>query len=143
MAKTVKALTTAVGLLVIGGLTYLLFRPCTLLMFRLVDALGAMTILGDCRAWASGAEAWLPEWVVYSLPNALWSTAYILTVEALLAPSRNKVAIAGIMPIAGVVTEWLQAAGVLGGTFDVLDVVAYALPYLAYIIYYAYSTKTV
>ena len=143
MAKTVKALTTAVGLLAVGGLTYLLFRPCTLLMFRLVDALGAMTVLGDCRAWASDSGAWLPEWVVYSLPNALWSAAYILTIEALLTPSRNKVVIAGIMPVAGAVTEWLQAIGVLSGTFDVLDIVAYALPYLAYIIYYAYQTKTV
>lgn len=143
MAKTLKALTTAVGLLVVGGLTYLLFRPCTLLMFRLVDALGATTVLGDCRAWSADSGAWLPEWVVYSLPNALWSAAYILTIEALLTPSRNKVAIAGIMPVAGAVTEWLQAAGVLNGTFDVLDVVAYALPYLAYIIYYAYQTKTV
>ena len=142
MAKTIKALTTAAGLLAVGGLTYLLFRPCTLLMFRLVDALGATAVLGDCRVWASDSGAWLPEWFIYSLPNALWSAAYILTVEALLAPSRNKVAIAGMMPVAGVFTEWLQAAGVLSGTFDVLDVVAYALPYLAYIIYYAYSIKT-
>ena len=132
MAKTVKALTTAVGLLAVGGLTYLLFRPCTLLMFRLVDALGAMTVLGDCRSWAADSGAWLPEWVVY-----------ILAIEALLAPSRNKVVIAGIMPVAGAVTEWLQAIGVLSGTFDVLDIVAYTLPYLAYIIYYAYQTKTV
>ena len=143
MAKTVKTLTTAVGLLAVGGLTYLLFRPCTLLMFRLVDALGATTVLGVCRAWASDSGAWLPEWIIYSLPNALWSAAYILTVKALLTPSRNKVAIAGIMPVAGAVTEWLQATGVLSGTFDVLDVVAYALPYLAYIVYFAYQTKTV
>lgn len=112
-------------------------------MFRLVDALGATTVLGVCRAWASDSGAWLPEWIIYSLPNALWSAAYILTVEALLTPSRNKVAIAGIMPVAGAVTEWLQATGVLSGTFDVLDVVAYALPYLAYIVYFAYQTKTV
>ena len=141
MAKTIRVLTTAAGLLAAGGLTYLLFRPCTLLMFRLVDALGAMPALARLRDWASGTGAQLPEWVVYCLPNALWSAAYILTVEALLKPSRGKVAVAGIMPVAGAVSEWLQAMGVLRGTFDVLDIVAYLLPYLAYLVSLAYRTK--
>ena len=143
MAKTIRALTTATGLLTAGGLTYLLFRPCTLLMFRLVEALGATPYLDNYRAWASGFGTQLPEWVVYSLPNALWSAAYILTVDALLKPSRSKVAIAGIMPMAGTVSEWLQATGVLRGTFDIADIAAYTLPYLAYLVYHAYSIKTV
>ena len=138
MAKTIRTLTTAIALLATGGLTYLLFRPCTLLMFRVIDALGATACLEKCRVWASGPGIQLPEWIIYSLPNALWSAAYILTVEALLKPSRSKVAIAGIMPVAGTVSEWLQAAGVLRGTFDVLDVAAYILPYFAYL---AYQTK--
>lgn len=141
MAKTTKALTTATGLLAVGGITYLLFRPCTLLMFRLVDTLGAMPYLDNYRAWASGFGTQLPEWVVYSLPNALWAAAYIITVEALLIPSRSKVAVAGIMPVAGAVSECLQAAGMLRGTFDVVDMAAYLLPYFAYLTYYRITNK--
>ena len=143
MAKTISILTTAAGLLTAGGLTYLLFRPCTLLMFRLVDALGAMGALEKFRGLVSDTGTRLPEWVVYCLPNALWSAAYILTVEALLKPSRGKLAVAGIMPVAGAVSEWLQAVGVLGGTFDALDIVAYLLPYFAYLVYPHTEQKTV
>ena len=143
MAKTISILTTAAGLLTAGGLTYLLFRPCTLLMFRLVDALGAMDALEKFRGLVSYTGTQLPEWVVYCLPNALWSAAYILTVEALLKPSRGKLAVAGIMPVAGAVSEWLQAVGVLGGTFDALDIVAYLLPYFAYLVYPHTEQKTV
>ena len=141
MAKTLRALTTAAGFLAAGGLIYLLFRPCTLLMFRLVDAFGVMPALEKFRGWTSNAGTQLPEWIVYCLPNALWSAAYILTVEALLRPSRSKLAMAGIMPVAGAVSEWLQAVGLLRGTFDAVDVVAYVLPYLAYIVYHAYPIK--
>ena len=143
MTKTIKTLTTAAGLLTVGGATYLLFRPCTLLMFRLVDALGAMAALERFRESASAIGARLPEWVVYCLPNGLWSAAYVLTVDTLLKPSRGKLVVAGIMPAAGAFSEWLQAAGVLRGTFDALDIVAYLLPYVVYLVYPHTESKTV
>lgn len=122
-------------LITIGGMIYLSFRPTSLLLFHTLGALGLMPLVD---AWRSAVAAWMPgDFVVYSLPGGLWSAAYALLVWGLLrhtaAPLR--VAIAAIIPLTGVVSELMQLAGLLPGTFDVADLLCYALPLLFLIIY--------
>ena len=120
-------------MLTVGGAIYLLFRPQTLVMFHLADTVGLATAIKDCRA-ATGFR--LPEWMIYSLPNALWSAAYILIVDGLLRDDslKQRLQTVALMPLLGIVSETLQAMGLVPGTFDWLDIGAYALPYLLYII---------
>lgn len=125
---------TAISSLAIlaGGLLYLLFRPRTLLLFHAADALGLAALVDRLRQVAS---VWsLPEWVVYSLPNGLWSAAYVVLTPAVTRGyrRRTRLLLAGIIPLVGIASEAMQAVGLLRGTPDWLDVAAYALPYALY-----------
>ena len=120
-------------LLLVGGLTYMLFRPTTLLGFRLTDAFGLSPLISG---WRTAMAAQQPDpFTVYCLPNGLWSAAFILIVDRLFArqPVRQRLYWAALIPTIGIVAELLQAAGIVPGTFDWLDILCYAVPYLIYI----------
>jgi hypothetical protein len=76
----------------------------------------------------------LPDWMVYSLPGGLWSAAYVLLVGWLMQGRALRWRLLATLPIplAGALSELLQGAGVLSGTFDTSDVVCYLAPYLIY-----------
>ena len=129
--KAGATLTLAILLLAVGGAIYLLYRPQTLVLFRVTDTLGLTAAIDN---WRATTQAGLPEWVIYSLPNALWTVAYILITDSLTLdePEGYRLRTAAFIPMLGIVSEALQAAGVIPGTFDWLDLGAYALPYLVY-----------
>lgn len=81
-----------------------------------------------------GISSQLPEFIIYSLPGALWAAAYILTTEYFLYRQsvKTRIFVAGIIPIIGAVSELLQLTGLLPGTFDVADLLCYLVPYLLY-----------
>lgn len=118
-------------MLLIGGMTYLLFRPQTLLMFHVTDAIGLSAAINSMR---EGISSQLPEFIIYSLPGALWAAAYILTTEYFLYRQsvKTRILVAGIIPVIGAVSELLQFTGLLPGTFDVADLLCYLVPYLLY-----------
>ena len=118
-------------MLLMGGMTYLLFRPQTLLMFHVTDAIGLSAAINSMR---EGINSQLPEFIIYSLPGALWAAAYILTTEYFLYRQsvKTRILVAGIIPIIGTVSELLQLTGLLPGTFDVADLLCYLVPYLLY-----------
>ena len=130
--KTEVAL--AVGMLILGGAIYLLFRTKRLVMFHVTDTLGLTDAIDGWRQAVKGMR--LPEWTIYVLPSALWSGAYILIMDALLRNHRlaTRLLATGFIPLLGIVAEGLQAVGVVPGTFDWLDLVAYTLPYIIYIL---------
>ncbi|MBR5391733.1 MAG: hypothetical protein IK148_02580 [Prevotella sp.] len=119
-------------MLLIGGMTYLLFRPQTLLMFHVTDAIGLSAAINSMR---EGISSQLPEFIIYSLPGALWAAAYILTTEYFLCRQsvKTRILVAGIIPVIGAVSELLQFTGLLPGTFDVADLLCYLVPYLLYL----------
>ena len=118
-------------LLLMGGMTYLLFRPQTLLMFHVTDALGLSAVINSMR---EGISSQLPEFIIYNLPGALWAASYILTTEYFLYRQsvKTRILVAGIIPVIGAVSELLQLTGLLPGTFDVADLLCYLVPYLLY-----------
>ena len=120
-------------LLVAGGLIYTLFRPTTLLGFRLTDAIGLSPLINNWRtALASQQPA---TFIVYCLPNGLWSAAFILIMDRLFAhqPLRQRLCWTAVIPGIGIAAELLQAVGIVPGTFDWLDILCYAVPYLVYV----------
>ena len=131
----------AVVMLILGGAVYLLFRTKQLIMFHVTDALGLTDTIDSWRK--TTADIKLPEWSVYVLPNALWAGAYVIVTDAILQSHRRTIRLmaASIIPLLGIMAEIMQAAGLIPGTFDWLDIMAYALPYIIYIIYTT-STKS-
>lgn len=119
-------------LLLMGGMTYLLFRPQTLLMFHVTDAIGLSAAINSMR---EGISSQLPEFIIYNLPGALWAAAYILTIDSLMFRQSvmPRILVSGIIPVIGAVSELLQLIGLLPGTFDVADMLCYLIPYLLYL----------
>ena len=132
---------TIVMMLMVGGLVYLLFRPRTLLLFHVADAMGLSSVITRCRSAVEGIT--LPDWMIYCLPNALWAGAYVLLADSVLKGRsvRLRLLVTAVIPALGLLSEVMQAFGLLPGTFDGWDVVAYALPYLLYLIYSQYKLK--
>jgi hypothetical protein len=126
-------LSLGIMLLLVGGITYLLFRPRTLLMFHVADYLALSPIIDRIREGMT--NAWFPEFIVYSLPGALWSAAYLLTADCFLNGQtvKTRLAITSIIPLIGAASELLQLTGVLPGTYDGWDLLCYLIPYLIYL----------
>ena len=120
-------------LLVAGGLIYTLFRPTTLLGFRITDAIGLSPLINNWRT-ALATQQPAP-FIVYCLPNGLWSAAFILIMDRLFAhqPLRQRLCWTAVIPGIGITAELLQAVGIVPGTFDWLDILCYAVPYLVYV----------
>ena len=119
--------------LTIGGVIYLLYRPRILMLHVIADGLG----LGGCIDSLRGvADQWpLPSFLVFCVPNGLWSTAYILLIDGLIAGrSRRWQRLVGVsvIPFLGAMSELLQASGTIPGTFDWGDLLCYLLPLLVY-----------
>lgn len=130
--RTVAEGMASILLLVLGGGIYLLFRPQNILMFRVVDALGLAPDINGWREVAGSAS--LPEFVIYCLPNGLWTAAYILLIDGLFyrQTKRCRLLAATVIPLIGTMAEMLQAPGWIPGTFDFGDVACILFPLLAY-----------
>lgn len=148
-AKYVAQLLLAFALLVLGGAIYLLLRPQVLLIHQVAWSAGLGAFIHWGRALLEGTS--LPEWFVFNLPGGLWSAAYILVVDSVIGaphPSRRsqsdalmRLAVAAFIPAAGIVSEVLQSVHLLPGTFDVIDLLAYAIPYAIYVILFMFNSS--
>ena len=109
MLKTVAG----AALVGIGGTMYLLFRQSSLLIYQLACRAGMGELLGR---WREHTLQWdMPEWVVYCLPDGLWSAGYVLIVSGLFRPHPLKWLVAGIIPLVGALSELAQWMGMLPG----------------------------
>lgn len=126
-------LLSAFVLLLAGGLLYLLFRPRTLLLFCVADALGATEAVDSWRAMVASWQ--LPVFVVHNLPGGLWAASYMLIADALMAgkPWRARLAAVSVIPLTGVASELLQTMHLLPGTPDMADAVCYLAPLFLYL----------
>ena len=117
----------------IGGCIYLMQRTTGILMFRIIDFLG----LTDAVTGLRDSMSQMPEFIVFSLPGGFWAASYILLSDAVLAgqPKLTRLAWASLIPMIGLVSELLQAAGRCSGTADWLDAVCYGIPYIFYVIW--------
>ncbi len=129
-----KKVFTGLVLLVLGGMVYVLFRPRTLRLFALADAIG---LGGTLDKWRQATEGcMLPDFVLYSLPSGLWTASYLLIIDSMFRhlPLRQRLRWASIIPTIGLGSELMQGAGVLPGTYDVSDLLCYLIPFAIYLI---------
>ena len=76
----------------------------------------------------------VPDFVKYSLPDGLYCAAYILLIDAIWGRQNGiaKYVFISIIPFATIICEILQYLGIVNGTFDVCDLICYAIPILIY-----------
>ena len=127
---TVRYFLLAVVLpIVIGGLIYLLFRTDSLLMFAWVEQLSLTTLIDRGRAAAAPLRPHLPAFVLFSVPDGVW----VFSATAFFArlwhdgPLWMRAGWIGITPAMAIGGELGQIIGVVPGTFDVLDMLAYII----------------
>ncbi|MBR0166990.1 MAG: hypothetical protein IJQ13_08965 [Prevotella sp.] len=123
----------------IGGCIYLMQRTTGILIFRIIDFLGLSDVIAGLRT----SVVQMPEFVVFSLPGGLWSASYLLLADALLCHQSSVMRLSwgALIPMIGLVSELLQAAGLCPGTADWQDAVCYGIPYVVYVLWVIMNNK--
>jgi uncharacterized integral membrane protein len=107
----------------IGLVIYVIFRPSSILLFRLFDFCGIEPFIDFVRARCIGASRFLPIWVIYSLPEGLWLYSYLLCIRAIWLNFFNPIIYGWllIMPLIAILLEFCQRK-FIPGTFDYNDI---------------------
>ena len=118
--------------LLVGCCMYLLLRSESIRLYQWVRAAVGTAALDSVRAVTMGWA--VPDFVRFSVPDGLWCAAYGLIADGIWGSERGwaRHVVVTLIPAVALVHECLQLAGLVGGTFDVSDVVVYALPLAAY-----------
>lgn len=110
--------------LAIGMAIYLFWRSREIHVFPRLAALGLDAPISAIRAFVAPSRAYVPKFVLFNLPDALWSYA----LGAWLAGAWRSGAAKASWLTGGaavvIAAEGLQGVGVVPGTFDPIDLVA-------------------
>lgn len=121
-------------LLLVGSCIYILFRTTSLRVFEWIGKAHLSDEVGVLRYKLQ--DIVIDDWILFCLPDACWSASYITLTDAIWkhAAAKSKVYFASIIPLIGVASELLQFFRVVPGYFDIIDIIAYILPLIIYII---------
>ena len=124
MTKGNRIIFTVVFPLLVGGLTYILFRADTLKMFQWFSRLGLEESIHRIRQTTYG-QFKMPAWFIFSLPDALWLFSFT---NLMLILWKDKFSINSMFwillaPTVGIFSELGQAIKIVPGTFDLTDLV--------------------
>lgn len=118
----------------IGGYIYILYRPLHLIMFKAIEEVHLMNIVLWLRKYSE--KIILPEFVLYSLPDAIWMYSFnyfLLTYLKTEKRKRNFCSFISFIFVIG--SELGQFIGLVRGTYDLNDLLAYTLGFiLSYIL---------
>lgn len=133
-AKVISYLLSSL-LFLIGGFIYIAFRTTSLLMFKWFDILGLSDAIYTIRAGVSDYKI-ASSWVLYSLPDGLWTMSYVIVMAALwdFDYCRHYLIVLFI-PFLAIASEILQVFGLVHGTFDWVDLITYITATILGIIY--------
>lgn len=123
--KVIAALLASVTL-VGGAMIYVCFRPTHLLLFKWIDRFGLLDFAYRLRLNLKD----IPEWVVYSLPDGLWTFSYCLFIGTIWNFNLKKsFFFLVILPVFAVANEIMQYFHIVSGTFDWMDVMAFLIAF--------------
>jgi len=110
----------------IGGTIYLLYRTSIPVFFHIINFAGFEEQLLELRQTTLSGSLFLPNWIVYSLPNGLWAFAYAIIIITIWWRSTSKQKYFWLVTIPVLVFgfEFLQLLGVRYGTFCWLDLLS-------------------
>ena len=128
----------AVGAVTLGATIYLLWRSPGLLVFRWAAWLGLASPLAGARSAVAVVRPVLPDWFLFSAPDALWTYALTVVLVAVWRGAVGWAAVAwcAVPLVLGGGGEIAQALGILPGTFDPTDLslslVAFAAAFIPF-----------
>lgn len=121
----ITAFSIALCAMSLGGATYLLFRPTSLTLFSWLEKINMRDYIDTARG---SINLSLPEWLIYSLPDGLWILSYMLVIGAIWDfDLKNSAPALFFLPALALISELLQLPGIVPGTFDFGDILAYLL----------------
>ena len=114
------------------GMMYITFRPDTLKMFHWLKLFGLLDYLVDLQH----NPARVPFWMLYNLPDGVWLFAYSILIGCIWNfKVRDCWMFILVMPFICIPHEFLQGLGIMHGTYDANDVLAYVLAIVAGFLY--------
>jgi hypothetical protein len=124
----------SVIVLFVGGLIYLGWRGGNLVMFQMIEKCGMSDDLMLFRNISTNYSIY--DWVKYSLPDGLWLFSYMFLIDAIWTNYKHPMynAFLWSLPIIAILSELFQFAGVVPGTFDVIDLLCYLLAICSFVI---------
>lgn len=107
----------------LGGLIYLTYRADTLLMFIWFKYIGLTGFINFLRTDNLLQNLTIPNWVKFSLPDALWLFSFTYSILLLWDFKLNRQSVIWIFlaPTVGLFSELGQLVGAIRGTFDNVD----------------------
>lgn len=123
----------ALFLILTGGIIYVLYRPESLLLFRVTDSLGITPLIDILRSNTS--RIMLPSFMINSLPAGLWTASYLMMmyITTKYHTRRIRLMLALPLPVMAIVLELMQFLGWCPGTFDIYDLICYIVPLFVFI----------
>ncbi len=109
--------------LLIGGTIYLLFRPDTLILFRILDFFKIEQV-DVSRTALSKYSQYIPQWVVYCLPNALWVYSFSMYIEHVWRGEKIGKIFVYCTYLLSLLLELLQYFQIISGTFSFGDLIS-------------------
>ncbi len=115
------ALTIAVLCLLAGAVIYFITRAENILINQWVAHIANGRVLHFFQGVVS--NKWVPDWIIYSLPDALWMLALTLFILMIwdFRIHRKSMPWLAVAVVAGTGLEMLQAFRLMRGTFDMTD----------------------
>ncbi len=136
--NNVYKMTFGLFFLFCGCSIYLLFRSETINIYNWCSKVGMSEGIDFLRSIVDGWA--VPSFVKYNLPDGLYCAAYILMMDAIWGKQNGmfKYIMISIIPFAAITYEVLQYFRVMKGTFDVCDLICYAIPVIIYTLFETY-----
>lgn len=111
-----------------GGLIYVLFRSQSLIMFSWINTIGFNELVNLLRAYTNANEVIMPDWFIYSFPDALWIYSFTSALIIVSGCKWSEYKVWLLLPIGlGFGIELLQYFNLFNGTFDTADLYSYIL----------------
>lgn len=110
----------------IAILIYLLFRDKSIYLVSLFSELKCASYLDEIRKNSKLIQFYLPNWVIYSLPDGLWSiSSYSLV--SIFVGIKLSFLYNIILFIIIILLELFQLFHFVNGTFDLIDILIYVI----------------
>ena len=132
--RIVSEIVLGVVFLMYGCAIYLLFRSKSLYIYQWCHSLGFANTIDALRKHVQNWD--VSDFVKFSLPDGLYSAAYLLIIDAIWHNDSRAVKyfILSLVPFVTISSELLQYVGLVKGTFDIHDLICYLIPPTIYII---------
>lgn len=123
-----KQLTNPFLVFLLGVLIYLLFRSESIRVFDYLTYVKLDKPLSIIRSFTLPLTQFIPDWIIYSLPDGLWLFSFSLIISEIWNKEDNIRFWFWtlLLPFTAIIWELGQAIQVFSGTFDWIDTFIYS-----------------